>query len=392
MGAPNNTVVGWQRKGLGAPARSVAVVITSLSLLLLVIQALNWPHTPYVAVKVRASLQAEQQHGSAVSGDGPVNHPGSRTLAGTSVMFGAIGRDVANELPYVLANIARLASHFRSAHIVFVENNSQDDTRGVFKALGAAFTAGHSNRTAKLVSFESPSAKKNLHLLAEARNKYLEQLSLPEYAEVDFLIVVDTDMCWPWDIRNMVQIVNDLLPAAGSEWHALYANGACGWERDPLGPGKERVPPFTPGSINVYCDLFALRDTSGAVHQRDKANPNDIYLVPGTCDLSLMPKHSAATLACKQLRGHAVLPVQAAFGGWAMYEARMLRPSNTSTACRHSTTAGGCEHISLSQCLVREHNASQVIATGLVMDWEGCSEKEQHTWDGWQPRQSSTVA
>jgi hypothetical protein len=173
-----------------------------------------------------------------------------RTAAQASVMFGIIGRDVAHELPYALANIARLAVNFEEAHIVLVENDSNDDTRGVFKAWGAGFTAGHSNRTTKLVSFQVSAGKKDLRLLAQARNRYLEQLALPEYAGVDYLIAVDTDMCWPWDVPNMVKIINDLLPAAGSEWHVLYANGACGWYKDPFGKGKEEVPFFTPGKLS----------------------------------------------------------------------------------------------------------------------------------------------
>jgi hypothetical protein len=173
-----------------------------------------------------------------------------RKVAQTSVMFGIIGRDVAHELPYVLANVARLAVNFKEAHIVLAENDSQDDTRGVFKAWGSGFTAGLSNRTTKLVSFQVSAGKKNLRLLAQARNRYLEQLSLPEYAGVDYLIAVDTDMiCWPWNVPNMVKVINNLLPAAGSEWHVLYANGACGWYKDPFGQGKEEVPSFTPGEL-----------------------------------------------------------------------------------------------------------------------------------------------
>jgi hypothetical protein len=61
-------------------------------------------------------------------------------------------------------------------------------------------------------------------VLAAARNRYLEQLDLPEYDGVDFLIAVDTDMCFPWDVAGMVGVLNDLLPAAGRDWHALFAN------------------------------------------------------------------------------------------------------------------------------------------------------------------------
>jgi hypothetical protein len=51
-------------------------------------------------------------------------------------------------------------------------------------------------------------------------------------------------MCFPWDVANMVKIIKDLLPGAGSEWHAMFANGACGWYHNIT---QEEVPFNTPG-------------------------------------------------------------------------------------------------------------------------------------------------
>lgn len=176
------------------------------------------------------------------------------TVADTSVLFGMIGRDIAGELPYILANIARLAEHFKEAHVVFVENDSADDTRGVFHTWAAAFTSGSAhNRTVKVLGFTpSTAGHKNPKLLAQARNRYLEQLVQPEYVAVNFLIAVDTDMCFPWDVKNMLKVINALLPAAGEAWHALYANGACGWYKDFFGSNKEEVPFFTAGECAVW--------------------------------------------------------------------------------------------------------------------------------------------
>jgi hypothetical protein len=210
-------------------------------------------------------LKAQQQHEHRQSrpsaadvypGGGPAsfavignssNH--KRTVSDASVMFGMIGRQVAGELPYVLANIGRLAAEFKAAHIMFVENDSTDDTRDVFNTWAAAFTASSPNsRTAKLLGFKpSATGHKNLQVLAQARNQYLEQLSQPEYAIVDYLIAVDTDMCFPWEFEHMVEVINGLLPALGEAWHVLYANGACGWYKDFFGSNKEEVPFHTAG-------------------------------------------------------------------------------------------------------------------------------------------------
>jgi hypothetical protein len=111
-----------------------------------------------------------------------------------------------------------------------------------------------------------------------------------------------------------------------------------------------------------------------------------VWLVPGTCDFSFMQQRSAASMRCTYLQGHAVVPVQAAFGGWGMYAAHMLRPAEKQQGCRHDEEAEGiCEHVTLSQCLVQRFKAIQLIATGLVVNWEGCSEKQQHRWEGWYP-------
>ena len=62
--------------------------------------------------------------------------------------------------------------------------------------------------TAQLISFTADSyfSKKDLRLMAAARNMYLELLGLPQYAGVDYLIAVDTDMCHPWDQGRIIKV------------------------------------------------------------------------------------------------------------------------------------------------------------------------------------------
>jgi hypothetical protein len=153
--------------------------------------------------RVAVQIQAQELHGQhssaaapAVVGmlpTAPTAAPGfatvnnQKTTQDISAMFGIIGRDVAQELPYVLANIASLAGHFKQSHVMFVENNSTDNTRAAFQAWGANFTAGSRSRSAKILDFQPASTdKKTLKVLAQARNRYIDQLALPEYAGVDF--------------------------------------------------------------------------------------------------------------------------------------------------------------------------------------------------------------
>jgi hypothetical protein len=92
----------------------------------------------------------------------------------------------------------------------------------VFQSWGQGFTHGYNNRTARIITLEGQRAgKKDLTLLARARNAYIDQLNKPEYANVDFMIAVDTDMCFMWEVARMMGVINALLPAAGKAWHAF---------------------------------------------------------------------------------------------------------------------------------------------------------------------------
>lgn len=329
-------------------------------------------------------------------------------------MLAMIGRDVADELPWVLRNVERLADKFATAHVVLVENDSRDGTASVWKRWAANYTAQDpSRRSVHLISFSAEKGKKDLSLLAVARNKYLE--IIPPH--VDYLIAVDTDMCFPWRVEDHLHIIDALLPYRGADWDVLYANGACGWYMNDMGTVGYETPPFTNGSLPVYCDLLALRDSHGVQHVMQEDSM--VWLFPGSCTLNYMRPKSARSFECKTVGGVSVVPVQAAFGGWAMYAAELFRDANGSEesissnlsgkferssssggegseaerpapmapapvrGCRHDPN-GGCEHVSLSECF-RRRGAKQVLATGLVVDWEGCDEQQQHRWDTWQP-------
>ena len=184
------------------------------------------------------------------------------------------------------------------------------------------------------------------------------------------------------------------------------------------------MPPWTPGGIPIYCDLFALRAPPGPAKRSFSMATSPVWLVPDTCDLSHMTAEAREGLECWQIGGQPVVPVAAAFGGWGMYRAELFRDqqgagaapagndgSNGSSssgggigpggvswsggehgstlagaphgaaaaeghgpawrrACRHR--GDGCEHLAVSECIGGLHGGIQVIATGLVIDWEGC--------------------
>jgi hypothetical protein len=178
-------------------------------------------------------------------------------------------------------------------------------------------------------------------------------------------------MCFPWDVEAMRAIINNLLPSFGREWHAMYANGVCGWWADSPQGGRVAVAPWTPGaSAPQYCDLFAFKDVGGVSHFPPfSGSPPDVFLPLGGCDAQ-----SIARLGCRVLGGEAVTPVTAGFGGWGLYWPGLFRNrSAAEPGCRHASVApfALCEHVPLGDC-IHAAGYKQLIANRMVIEWEGC--------------------
>ncbi|KAL6763378.1 hypothetical protein V8C86DRAFT_291205 [Haematococcus lacustris] len=292
-----------------------------------------------------------------------------------TVLVALIGRDVAAELPWVLLNIEREAAalKFATTTVMLVSNDNADDTQAVFTSWAskvAAATGGRVRGDLRMLPAGQKRSKKSLPVLAEARNVYLAALEEVQYQTVEWLLVVDTDMCTPWPVRRHVRIITDLAPHVD----VLLAHGACSGL---LGGGA----PWHSNSAAFYCDNFALRSpTAGLERVFDISQEEKFWWVPGTCRGS---PHARSHLPCGfaingTAVGHAVVEVAAAFGGWAMYRANLLRSQpGGPPPCRHSTeSVMECEHVSLNKCLREQHHARQYVATGLVVEWEGCSAQE----------------
>jgi hypothetical protein len=280
------------------------------------------------------------------------------------VLFALIGRDVVDELPYVLRNIERLAAVFARSYVMLVENDSSDGTPDYFSKWAESVrdkTGGKIER-AELRRITPPphlSGKKSLGLLSYARNVYFKALMEEQYREVDYLVAVDTDMCFAWEVDMMRDALNRLLPASGKEWDILFGNGICGWYD--AASGRE-VKINSPNSNPVYCDLFALRDHEG--RQRRTFN---LFPYPGTCNFK-----GNDTVKCIHINGEPVIEVRAAFGGLGVYRADLFRPEQGREVC-YGSMNGGCEHVEISACF-HARGFKQFIASRLVVNWEGCKE------------------
>jgi hypothetical protein len=318
-------------------------------------------------------------------------------MAQTSVVIALIGRDVDSELPYVLKNIEGLSRRFKRSHVVLVENDSSDKSVSTFLSWGLQFNASSSPNTqtsAQLISFKGKFGHKSINGLAFARNKYIEAfVSANKPNKVyDFLIAVDTDMCFAWELNLISRAIEDLLPSSSLFlthnlsfptpaaisplahetiiWDVLLANGACGWYLNASATRPNEVPFRTLHSSAVYCDLLALRDTKGKSHNMMDTM---VWFKPGTCDLSSMNQVSREGFTCQMQGGQPIVPVKAGFGGWGMYSQHLLMGAG---GCRHDENEGHCEHDSLNTCITNR-GGKIIIATDLVVNWEGCAAGEE---------------
>lgn len=98
---------------------------------------------------------------------------------------------MAHELPYVFKNTMRLASKFKRSHVIFVENDSGDNTVETFWSWANSTEVKRTFHTTNLISLP-PGArgKKDLHVLAQTRNTYLDYLKSDDFKSVDFMIPV----------------------------------------------------------------------------------------------------------------------------------------------------------------------------------------------------------
>lgn len=177
------------------------------------------------------------------------------------------------------------------------------------------------------------------------------------------------------------KVIDGLLPFSGSQWSALFSNGACGWySKAPLANPREEVKCNAPGGIPIYCDLFALRDTAGALHRMQQTS---VFLVPDSCDLSSMNNQSAGTMECKFIGGQVRMSatVEHLVRRDCLTHFKLLPPprpcaaaSRRSSRSRLPLVAGECiEPTSSGRFLGEEMTAA--------MHWEGPMRMRTHRGD-----------
>src|SRR5262247_1271418 len=111
------------------------------------------------------------------------------TVAERTAVFVGCARNCAAHLDQVLDNVDRMAALYAKAAFIFVENDSQDDTRARIMHWLATRPSGRLLQLDGLAAREPNLAAR----LAVARNNYLTCLRDTPYADYDDLIVLDFD-------------------------------------------------------------------------------------------------------------------------------------------------------------------------------------------------------
>lgn len=211
-------------------------------------------------------------------------------------------RDVRPLLPRTAARIQKLGEMFADYRAVLFEDGSVDSTREFL-----ADWSSQNTRIDILGDAFDRAPTSNTHIdrgikMAELRNCYRRHL-LEEYADFDFVVVVDTNLTGGWSYDGIAHTFGDL------QWDAVGSYGLA-LDSD-CDPRKLRFK---------HHDTQAFRTTTG---QRSGIGPDHVHL-----DLK---------------RGDFLMPVASSFGGMAVYRIECMRLAEY----------GGCdcEHVGFHQQL-----------------------------------------
>ena len=137
---------------------------------------------------------------------------GSKLMSVSKVIFVGICRD---NIQNVLDHIKYTVDHFLDYRIIIFENDSEDDTLQILKRFQAK------DRKLSIISRTFKNIKRpTTKFMAEARNFYLNEMKKHEYDSFDYVIVVDMDMKYGWDVRGIQHTFSK-----SKRWDVSCANG-----------------------------------------------------------------------------------------------------------------------------------------------------------------------
>ncbi len=239
---------------------------------------------------------------------------------GLSAVFALCVRSTARYLPGVLANLDALGRCYDRCAFVFVENDSEDDTRARLRAWTAQRPEAH------LIELDGLDVAypKRTDRLAACRNAYIDFIRNSPCASYDHLVMLDADEVnfGPIDLEGFVR-GRDWLVQTGAA--AVFAN-----------------------SLPFYYDIYALRHPQWCPRNMLK----EVNWRPDGSDLGVARQRFVYDRQIPIPTTAEPVEVRSAFGGLAIYRmADALAGARYVGLNKHGAQV--CEHVSFNRALVR---------------------------------------
>lgn len=232
------------------------------------------------------------------------------------IVIAGLARDCAHSLPRLLPMLEELADRFSRSHFIFLENDSLDRTKEVFKA----FARQHPSCYFESLDGIGRTYRKRTARLAYLRNAVLERAEVcvadPQHA---FLLLLDLD-----DVNSTVSVdyLVNLVENDTGDWAGLFANQA-----------------------DRYYDLWALR------HAR--LCPYDVWRKVRERPKEMSPEDAVArfitAISFSLPPDQGRVEVESAFGGLGLYRLSAI------SGCRYLGLGDDghevCEHVAFNEAV-----------------------------------------
>ncbi|MCH9612161.1 MAG: hypothetical protein S4CHLAM102_06450 [Chlamydiia bacterium] len=210
------------------------------------------------------------------------------------VLICGVCKDIAPFLDNMIQNIETLGRQFADYQVVIYENNSKDQTVSLLskwqkrnprvKFISETYSLEALN--AKTIAHTWDNLPCRIELIAQARNKLLEEIYKSTYDDCTYVIMADLDFKSRWNMKGILSSFEHT-----SRWDVICANGVNG------------------DGGGVTYDYYALRS-------------HEFPLGPEL----LGNLYWDSALLCKlKYKRKKYIPVQSAFGGLAIYKREFMK-------------------------------------------------------------------
>lgn len=221
-----------------------------------------------------------------------------------SVIIVGLTKDSSTYISKTINRIEELSKNFKSYRVILYENDSRDNTKQILNNWkqsnnNVVILSGNINRHSA-VNY-GPLSTERFKIMAEYRNKCVQEMNKKEYDPFDYVIMLDVDLK-DWDIQGIIDSFSKR-----DRWDMVFSFGVI--------------------NKNAYWDTLAYRDNYHTDTLRDSKQRKSLH---------------------KKLYGHkgknTLIPALSGFGGLAIYKKEIFKYCNYDGS-------NDCEHISLHECM-----------------------------------------